>query len=151
MSTVYRTEPFQLVSPKVGNTFHIDVSLPDVYDVATKQDWPVACVLDGNLVFHLAATTSALCGRDLLDPEMKPAIVFGIGYPDPSDLSLLRVSDLAPNDSVDDWFAVVFRPLSGQRVARGGAGAILHFISHQLHREVCARRGFAGFRHRRVP
>lgn len=139
MSTVYKTESFQLTSPDVGDTFHIDVSLPDVYEVAVKQDWPVAYVLDGNLAFHLAATTNALCGRDLLDPQMKPAIVVGIGYPNPSDLSLLRVRDFTPQGSVDDWFADVYLPLTGKRAESGGADAFLAFIQQQLHPEICSR------------
>ena len=139
MSTVYATESFELDAPQVGQSFHIDVSLPDGYDAAKGQEWPVAYVLDGNLAFHLAATVSSLCGRDLLDPAMKPAVVVGIGYPNPADLSLLRVRDLTPEGAVDDWFADVYVALAGKRAESGGADNFLSFIQQELHPEICRR------------
>lgn len=139
MPEVYRTESFTLESSSIEQRFHIDVSLPDGYDAAEGRKWPVAYVLDGNLAFHLAATVNSLCGRDLLDRAMRGAVVVAIGYPNPADLALLRVRDLTPKGTVDDWFADVYAGVAGRRAESGGADAFLDFIQERLHPEICAR------------
>ena len=142
MPPVYPVESFELESAAIGQRFHIDVSVPDGYD--GSSDWPVAYFVDGNLAFNLAATVNSLCGRDLLDPGMKAAIVVGIGYPNAKDLSLLRVRELTPAGTVDDWFARIYEQMSGNPVATGGADAFLAFIQDQLHPEICRRYRVAG-------
>ncbi len=139
MATVYPTESFELYAPEIGQRFHIDVALPDDYHQNPERSYPVAYTLDGNLMFHLVAMTNSLCARDVLDPGVGPAIVVGIGYPNPSELSVLRVRDYTPEGSVDDWFAEVYVALTGRKAESGGAAAFLKFISVDLHAAVAQR------------
>ncbi len=139
MTPVYKTESFILHAAEIGQDFQIEVSLPDAYESQPETAWEVAYVTDGNLAFNLASTVNSLCGRDILDPAMRAAIVVGIGYPDPADLSLLRVRELTPQGSVDDWFANVYVALAGKPAESGGAAKFLAFIEGQLHEEICRR------------
>lgn len=139
MSTVYPTENFRLYSPEIDQVFHIDVALPADYYKQPDKAWPVAYVLDGNLMFHLAGMTNSLCARDTLEPGVSASIVVGIGYPDPEELTILRVRDYTPPGSVDDWFADVYKHLSGRKAESGGAPKFLDFIQEILHPEIHRR------------
>jgi predicted alpha/beta superfamily hydrolase len=139
MSTVYATESFDLYCPVIGQRFRIHVALPDGYHEQTESAWPVAYVLDGNLMFHLAAMTSSICARDLIDGGVGPAIVVGIAYPDPAEFGLLRVRDFTPPGSVDDWFAEAYVALAGKRAESGGADDFLSFIMDALDDQIRRR------------
>ena len=139
MSTVYPVESFQIKARHIDQTFHIDVALPTSYASGSDRTFPIAYVLDGNMAFHTAANIASLCARDIMEPGLPEAIVVGIGYPNPADLSLLRVRDLTPPDSVDDWFADVYRASAGRRAESGGAHEFLEFIQTELHADIARR------------
>src|SRR5690554_292229 len=68
---------FPLVSQSNGRTYHVYVRLPEGYDDAPEQDWPVVYVLDGDSLFPILAPTHLFLGYDEGLPE---AIVVGIAY-----------------------------------------------------------------------
>lgn len=138
-STSYPVESFTLDCDTIGQTFHIDVSVPAAYADNPQQEWPVAYVLDGNLMFHYAAMTNSLCARDVLDSGVGAAIVVGIGYPDPAEASILRVRDFTPPDCLDDWFAEVYVWIAGRRAEGGKAPDLLAFLQDQIHPEILRR------------
>lgn len=138
-TTTYAVESFGLDCDTIGQTFHIDVSLPAGYADDPEREWPLAYVLDGNLMFHYAAMTAGLCARDVLDRGVEPAIVVGIGYPDASEASILRVRDFTPPDCLDDWFADVYVWLAGRRAEGGRAPDLLAFLQDQLDPEIRRR------------
>ena len=143
-STVYPTESFRLYGEASAQLYHIDIALPADYYKQPDKTWPVAYVLDGNLMFHLAGMTNSLCARDTLEPGIPSAIVVGIGYPDPDELSILRVKDYTPPGSVDDWFADIYKFIAGRKAESGGAPEFLDFILKTLHPEILAKYRVAG-------
>ncbi len=68
---------FPLTSGNTGRTYHIHVRLPDGYDVAGTETYPVVYVLDGDSLWPILAANHLFLTYDDALPE---AIIVGIAY-----------------------------------------------------------------------
>jgi ferri-bacillibactin esterase len=132
-------ETFDLPAEHIDQTFRIHVALPAAYGQNPSATFPIAYVLDADLLFGTAATTMKMCATDQIDPSVAPAIIVGIGYTDPEQMSILRVRDLTPENSVDDWFAELHVQTAGRKAEGGGAAAFLSFIEQELDPQIHER------------
>lgn len=139
IANMYGYETFELTARHIDQTFRMHVALPLTYAQADQDQFRLVYVLDADLAFGLAASTMMLTAGDLIDPGVAPAVIVGIGYDQPQDMNILRVRDLTPEGSVDDWFAESYKQLAGRPAESGGAAAFLEFIESELHPEVTRR------------
>jgi predicted alpha/beta superfamily hydrolase len=114
---------FPLVSQASGRRYHVYVRLPEGYDPARAQAYPVVYVLDGDSLFPLLAPTHLFLHYDEKLPE---AIVVGIAY---------GGFDPATNRRNVDFTASGDDTPPGE----GGAEAFLRFLVGQLLPEVEGR------------
>jgi predicted alpha/beta superfamily hydrolase len=107
---------FPLVAHSNGRRYHVYVRLPEGYDPARAQAYPVVYVLDGDSLFPLLAPTHLFLHYDEQLPE---AIVVGIAYGgfDPAT-NRRNVDFTAPGDDTPP--------------GEGGAEAFLRFLEGQL-------------------
>ena len=141
---MYGYATFDLNAKHIDQVFRIQIATPVGYDADPGAEFPVMYVTDGDLCFGLAATCMMLGSMDLIDPGVSPAIIVGIGYDTPLEMEVLRVRDLTPENSVDDWFAESYKHTAGRRAESGGAHAFIDFIVNELHPEICNRYRVAG-------
>ena len=114
---------FPLASRASGRTYHVYVRLPEGYDAAEEQTYPVVYLLDGDSLFPLLATTHLFLGYDEGLPE---AIIVGIAY---------GGFDPAINKRNVDFTALA----ADTRPDEGGAEPFHRFLSEQLVPEVEGR------------
>lgn len=107
-TSLFNTEERTISCSKIGRGYHLSVLLPQSY-TESKQDYPVIYLLDGDLVFGLAASFTTLLHWGGL-PEV---IVVGISYDMESYDQWVRLRELdfkipevkdAPSDSYADLF-----------------------------------------------
>jgi uncharacterized protein len=119
MDTTEKGKAMHLYSKNVGDTFSISVGLPNGYDAAQPQRYPVVYLLDANVYFDILATTLNKYSNFGLAPEV---ILVGIGYKDFQMMDSLRCRDDTypaglPEDSM---------------IVSGGADKFLAFINNEL-------------------
>jgi len=141
---MYGYATFDLKARHIDQVFRIQVATPVGYEADPDASYPLMYVTDGDLSFGLAATCMMLGSMDLIDPGVSPAIVVGIGYDTPLEMGVIRVRDLTPENSVDDWFAESYVQTAGRRAESGGADAFIEFIVNELHPEILNRFRVAG-------
>src|SRR6266545_4490316 len=108
-TTLFGTEERTLFCPTLGREYHLSVALPDSYRTST-QAYPVIYVLDGDLLFGMAAGLTPIARWCLGVPEV---IIVGISYGKESydqwvqlregDFKIPEVRD-APADSAANLF-----------------------------------------------
>jgi len=115
-----RGDYFPLQSRFTGRVHHIYVRLPEGYDAARAQAYPVVYVLDGDTLFPILAPTHLFLNYDEQLPE---AIVVGIAYGDFDPAINKRNIDFTGQgaDTAPD---------------QGGADRFLPFLREQLLPEV---------------
>lgn len=133
---LYRYDTFDLQADGIDQTYTVHVAIPE-YGVERGSTFPVVYILDADATFGFAASTMLYSSNDLLEPGISRAIVVGIGYKNPHQMGILRVRDMTPVDSIDEWFAQQYEHSPHKRVAEhGGADAFLSFIQDELHSEI---------------
>ena len=75
-TALFGTEERTLFSAIRGREYHLSVALPDGYKTGT-QAYPVIYVLDGDVIFGMAAGLTPMAGWFKEAPE---AIIVGVGY-----------------------------------------------------------------------
>ncbi|MDP6810388.1 MAG: alpha/beta hydrolase-fold protein [Pseudomonadales bacterium] len=136
---MFEYETFDLKAKHIDQVFRIQIAYPVTYNLDPEAQFPVMYVTDGDLSFGLGATCMMLGSMDLIEPGVSPAIIVGVGYDDPSQMSVLRVRDFTPENSVDDWFADSYIQMAGRRAESGGADAFIDFMVNELHPEILSR------------
>lgn len=111
---------FPLASESNGRTYHIYVRLPEGYDDAPGQAWPVVYLLDGDSLFPLLAPTHLFLHYDEKLPE---AIIVGIAYGGFDPAINRRNVDFSGLDA-------------DTRPGEGGAAAFHDFLTGQVLPEV---------------
>jgi predicted alpha/beta superfamily hydrolase len=107
-TSLFSTEERTILCSKIGREYHLSVWLPQSY-ATSNQDYPVIYLLDGDLVFGMAASLTAL----LHWGGTQEVVVVGIGYDMESydqwgtlrelDFKIPEVKD-APSNSYADLF-----------------------------------------------
>jgi predicted alpha/beta superfamily hydrolase len=151
-TSLYGTEERTLFCPTLKREYHLSVSLPDSYGTST-QSYPVVYVLDGDLLFGMAAGLTRFSTVFKGIPEL---IVVGISYGDLENLDQwvelrdhnYNLPELpeAPPDSVGELFLAAltqemipfieanYRALSSDRCLYGYSASgffVLYALSQQ--------------------
>lgn len=131
--TLTNSERFMLDAENINQTFQIDISLPSGYQ-SSDQDYPVAYLIDSNLMFPAVDFNA----RGLqLGLEVPGFILVGIGYKVDNDLQALalRNRDLLPSYDAE-WVEESRQappPLTlPENINPGGAEKFLKFINEEL-------------------
>lgn len=132
--TLLASRRHTLRSEAIGETFQIDVALPNAWTASSAGPLPVIYVMDANTVFGIAAQAF----RFLQNADgLPPALLVGVGYEleGPSrrrgDYGGLRTRDLTPTFDADFHEQVAGRAASGVGPA-GGADRFLDFLVEEL-------------------
>lgn len=107
---------FKIDSKSVGRPFHVHVRLPEPYDAAKEDAYPVVFVLDGDSLFPIIAPNHLFLTYDEGLPE---AIVVGVAY---------GSFDPSTNRRGQDFSA----PAADAGPEQGGAPAFLEFLKSEL-------------------
>jgi predicted alpha/beta superfamily hydrolase len=80
----------ELYSEEIGDTFVIDVSLPEGYETNPQKRYPVLYLTDGNWRRGQHETIHAMS----VNGEIEELIIVGISYPDSYNVNQIRERDL---------------------------------------------------------
>jgi predicted alpha/beta superfamily hydrolase len=106
-------------SKAVNDTFDVSISLPNDYNSATKETYPIVYLLDANLYFEIVAAIFKNYSEVGLLP---PAILIGIGYKDLQTMDSLRSRDFTFPIAIPEY----------EMSLSGGADKFLSFINNEL-------------------
>ncbi len=106
-------------SKAVNDTFDISISLPNDYNSAANEKYPIVYLLDANLYFDIAAAIFKNYSEVGLLP---PAILIGIGYKDLQSMDSLRNRDFTFPIAIPEY----------EMSISGGADKFLSFIINEL-------------------
>src|SRR5688572_10279841 len=81
---------FEQVSKSVGDTFYIDVQLPEAYFDNPKKKYPTLVLIDGNFYFPMMA---AVASQYEIAGLLEPSILVGVGYKSFKYMDSVRVRD----------------------------------------------------------
>lgn len=127
--TLPATEQHDLRAGSAGPVYRLFIGLPPGYDPNGQVRYPVAYVLDGNVVFPFAVTTERMF---VLFQEVPEMIVVGVGYPVQffPETFAPRWHDLtaARNHVLDEVESANF----GLALQSGGAAEFLRFLREEV-------------------
>jgi predicted alpha/beta superfamily hydrolase len=118
-ATSPRDTAFTLYSPGIKDSFYISVRLPEDYDPAAKQLYPVIYTLDANVWFQPLASANDIYPAIGMFPH---AIMVGIGYKNFETLDSLRCRDYTYPAALPEY----------EMAVSGGADSFLAFLRQQL-------------------
>jgi len=135
-ATILATHRRRVASDAVGETYQVDVALPEAWAAARAPGpLPVVYVMDGNTTFGIAAQAARFLQNA---GEMPAALVVGVGYElegprrERGDYGALRTRDLTPSLDAEFFEKVRADGWAEDIAPPGGADQFLDFLVDEL-------------------